>query len=107
MPSITLKNIPETLHQRLRESAARNHRSINGEMLAALDQYVSQQRPTDEKSLNEIDVTGELEKLAARDPHLFPIKVFDLPGQEEQLVLTTPGIVALGETLAEAVLKRR
>lgn len=43
--SITLKNIPEALHQRLRESAARNHRSINGEMLAALDQYVSQQRP--------------------------------------------------------------
>lgn len=45
MPSITLKNLPEALHQRLRESAARNHRSINGEVLAALDQYVSQQRP--------------------------------------------------------------
>lgn len=50
MPSITLKNIPEALHQRLRESAARNHRSINGEMLAALDQYVSQQR-TDKTQL--------------------------------------------------------
>ena len=45
MPSITLKNLPDALQQRLRESAARNHRSINGEVLAALDQYVSLQRP--------------------------------------------------------------
>jgi plasmid stability protein len=54
MPSITLKNIPETLHQRLRESAERNHRSINGEMLAALDQYVSQQRPNKAQLLTDI-----------------------------------------------------
>lgn len=75
--------------------------------LPQLDWYVSQQRPTDEKSLNELDVTAELAKLAARDPHVIHMKLFDLPGQEEQLVLTTPGIVALGEALAEAVLKRR
>lgn len=54
MPSITLKNIPETLHQRLRESAERNHRSINGEMLAALDQYVSQQRSNKAQLLTDI-----------------------------------------------------
>jgi hypothetical protein len=75
--------------------------------LPELDWYVSQQRPTDEKSVNEIDVTAELAKLAARDPHLIHLKLFDLPGQEEQLVLTTPGIVALGDALADAVLKRR
>ncbi|MCY3001533.1 MAG: hypothetical protein NTV21_06985 [Planctomycetota bacterium] len=75
--------------------------------LPELDWYVSQQRPTDEKSVNGIDVTGELAKLAARDPHLIHLKLFDLPGQEEQLVLTTAGIVALGEALGDAVLKRR
>lgn len=75
--------------------------------LPELDWYVSQQRPTDEKGLNEIDVTAELERFAARDPHLIHVKTFDLPGQEERLVLTTAGIVALGDALGDAVLKRR
>jgi hypothetical protein len=75
--------------------------------LPSLPWYVSQQRPTSEPGLDKIDVTAALEQLAARDPNLIHVKVFDLPGQEEQLVLTTPGVVALGERLADAVLARR
>ena len=36
MTTLTLKNIPDDLHERLRERAARHHRSLNGEVLACL-----------------------------------------------------------------------
>lgn len=75
--------------------------------LPALKWYVSQQPPTDDESVNAIDVTAELQKLAAADPNLIHIKAFELPGSESKLVITTPGIVALGELLAESYLKRR
>ena len=69
--------------------------------------WVSQQPPTDGKGLNTIDVTAELTKLAAADKNLVHLKMFDLPGQESKIVITTAGIVALGEGLAEGYLKRR
>ena len=75
--------------------------------LPSLPWFVSQQPPTDDKDLNAIDVTAELERLAAADPHLVHIKAFDLPGRESQLVITTSGIVALGEQLAAACLRKR
>jgi len=37
MPALTLKNIPEELLQRLRDSAQRNRRSITSEVLARLE----------------------------------------------------------------------
>jgi plasmid stability protein len=37
MPALTLKNIPEELLQRLRDSAHRNRRSLNSEVLERLD----------------------------------------------------------------------
>ncbi len=71
--------------------------------LPTLRWFVSQQPPTDDASVNGIDVTGDLVKLAAADPNLIHLKLFDLPGQEK-LVLTTVGVVALGEALAERYL---
>ena len=37
MPSLSIKNVPEGTMERLRERAKRNHRSLQGEMLAILD----------------------------------------------------------------------
>lgn len=37
MLTITLKNIPDELHRRLREIAARHHRSLNKEIIAQLE----------------------------------------------------------------------
>jgi antitoxin FitA len=37
MASITLKNIPEPLYDRLKAAAARNRRSLNGEAIARLE----------------------------------------------------------------------
>ena len=73
----------------------------------ALKWYVSQQPPTDDKSVNKIDVTLELAKAVASDPHLIHIKAFDLPAQPKQLVIDTRGIVWLGETLAKKYLESR
>ena len=75
--------------------------------MPTLKWFVSQQPPTDDESVNGINVTAELQKLAAADPNLIHVKVFDLPGQEQKLVITTAGIVALGERLAGSYLKQR
>jgi len=38
MPTLTLKNIPDELHARLKASAERNRRSLNSEILVRLEQ---------------------------------------------------------------------
>ena len=37
MPALTLKNIPEDLHAKLKESAEKNRRSLNSEILVRLE----------------------------------------------------------------------
>ena len=37
MPAITVKNIPDTLYDNLKQSALLNHRSINSEIIACLE----------------------------------------------------------------------
>ena len=69
--------------------------------------FLSQQPPTRHKDLDKIDVTFELERLAQGDSALTHIKVFDLPGQDRPIVVTTPGVVALGERLAKTYLQQR
>ena len=75
--------------------------------LPSLKWYVSQQPPTDEKGLNAIDVTANLAAIAAADPAFIHLKAFNLPPQEEKLVITTAGIVQLGELLARCYLEHR
>ena len=38
MPTLTLKGLPEELHERLKEQAARHRRSMNSEALTILEQ---------------------------------------------------------------------
>ena len=75
--------------------------------LPSLKWYVSQQPPTDDKGLNRIDVTANLAALADADPAFIHVKVFDLPPQAEKLVITTAGIVQLGELLAQSHLEHQ
>jgi len=75
--------------------------------LPGLKWFVSQQSPTDDESVNGLDVTADLAKVAAADAKLILVKAFDLPGQEQKLVITTAGIVALGELLADSYRKAR
>ncbi|MEM9378686.1 MAG: sialate O-acetylesterase [Planctomycetota bacterium] len=72
-----------------------------------LEWFVSQQEPTDHEDVNGIDVVADLEALADADEHTTHVKAFGLPGREQELVLTTEGIVALGRLLADRVLEAR
>ena len=68
--------------------------------------FVSQQEPTDDERVNEVDVVAAVEAVAAADPLLTHVKAFDLPGREKKLVISTPGVIALGELLADRYLAR-
>ena len=53
MKAITLKNIPERLLTQLKEEAKNNQRSLNGEILFALQVYLlrKKDRPTAEETI--------------------------------------------------------
>ncbi len=44
MTTLTLKNIPESLHQDLKRAAERNHRSLNREILLRLETQLREER---------------------------------------------------------------
>jgi len=41
MVTVTIKNIPEEVYERIKTQAKANHRSINGEILSILEQAIS------------------------------------------------------------------
>jgi len=41
MVTVTIKNIPEEIYERVKNQAKINHRSINGEILSILEQAIS------------------------------------------------------------------
>ncbi len=75
--------------------------------MPSLKWFVSQQSPTDDKRVNGIDVTAALEEVVAGDANLLLTQALDLPKQEKKLVITTAGIVALGEVIAASYLRQR
>lgn len=44
--SVSIKNIPDELAERLRERARRNHRSLQGELISILEEAARPQRLT-------------------------------------------------------------
>ncbi len=88
----------------LQSTVAQSRRDL---AMPTLKWHVSQQSPPDEKGLNTIDITANLAALAATDPAFVHLKVFDLPPQPEKLVITTEGIVRLGELLAQSYFEDR
>ena len=57
MPDLALRGIPDYLHRELKSAASRNHRSLNGEILARLTASV---RP------EPVDVQALLERIRLR-----------------------------------------
>ena len=47
MRAITVKNIPDTLYQRLKQSATENRRSINSEILVCIERMVQSRKRED------------------------------------------------------------
>ncbi len=97
-----------SFHPYRKEAAARLQSIINQSRkdlrLPKLNWYVSQQAPTNVKRLNELDVVADIAKVAATDPNFTHLKTLNLPPQEKMLVITTAGIVRLGEAIAEGYL---
>ena len=46
MPNITIKNIPEELFEKIKESSTANRRSMNAEIIFRLEQGLTSQRKT-------------------------------------------------------------
>jgi plasmid stability protein len=64
MPAnLSIKNVPEQVVQRLRERAARHHRSLQGELLAIVEAAVQEDRPA-----TPADVLAEIRRLGLRTP---------------------------------------
>jgi plasmid stability protein len=56
MPTLTIKNIPLELYERLKISAQTHRRSINGEVLTYLEKSLRSKRVDPDAFLNKLDV---------------------------------------------------
>lgn len=74
--------------------------------LPDLQWVLSQQRPTDHESVNAIDVTEAISKIAKADMRAIHLKLFDLEFSEPHLVLSTKGVIDLGIALARQYLSQ-
>ena len=68
MPDVALRGIPENLHRELKSAASRNHRSLNGEILARLTASVRG---------NTVDTAELLERIRRRWEGIGEIDVSD------------------------------
>lgn len=51
MPTLTLKGVPEEVHERLKEQAQRHRRSMNSEAIVILEQALMPTRPSAEEAI--------------------------------------------------------
>ena len=56
MPNVNVKNLPKDLHRRLKERAKRNHRSLNSELIACLQEAVMPTRIDPDEAAERIRV---------------------------------------------------
>jgi plasmid stability protein len=61
--NLSIKNVPEGIVARLRERAARHHRSLQGELMAIIEAAVA-----DEARASPLDVLAEVRRLGLRTP---------------------------------------
>jgi hypothetical protein len=95
-----------------REGAAKRVMSFITALRSDLGQpnlkwYVGQQPPTNEESVNRVDVMSDIAQATSGNPNNVHIKMLDLPTQREQLVIDASGTVWLGERLAKEYLQHR
>jgi plasmid stability protein len=61
--NLSIKNAPDQVVQRLRQRAERNHRSLQGELLAIIEAAVDEVRPA-----TPADILAEVRQLGLRTP---------------------------------------
>jgi plasmid stability protein len=55
MARLTIRNVPEKLHKRLKESAAQHRRSVNSEVICCLEKVLVAHRVDPQEFLAEVD----------------------------------------------------
>lgn len=53
MPNITVKNIPDSIYNKLKQQAQAHHRSMNSEIIACLEHTVEPERISDDEILRQ------------------------------------------------------
>jgi len=53
MPSITVKNIPDSIYNKLKQQAQAHHRSMNSEIIACLERTVEPKRVSPDEILRQ------------------------------------------------------
>ena len=76
MPNLSIKDVPEELAEALRERAARNHRSLQGELMAiisdAMQSSAKVDRPASFRSFDGRRGTRTIEDFARESRLLYP-----------------------------------
>ena len=54
MPSITVRDIPEAIYQKIKENAIANKRSINSEILYGLEQNYGKSKQDKKDTINQV-----------------------------------------------------
>jgi antitoxin FitA len=63
--NLSIKNAPDDVVQRLRERAQRNHRSLQGELMAIIEEAV---RPLSQRYLTVHEVLAKVRELGLQQP---------------------------------------
>jgi antitoxin FitA len=63
MPDLSIKNAPNDVVERLRKRAERNHRSLQGELLAIIEAAVREEQPATPR-----EILDEVRRLGLKTP---------------------------------------
>ena len=80
MPAITVKNIPDTLYDNLKQSAHLNHRSINSEIIACLEKELMHKKLSADQALKDARLLRA--KFKAKTANVKDIQSFINEGRE-------------------------
>jgi Arc-like DNA binding domain. len=59
MPSLTLKRVPDEIHERLKERAERHRRSMNSEAIQILERALKPTRMSAEEAITEAEALND------------------------------------------------
>ena len=83
MPNLSIKDVPEELAQALRQRAARNHRSLQGELMAIIHEAVGAEGkpglPASWQAFDGRRGTRTIEDFARESRELYPEPISGVP----------------------------
>jgi len=84
MPTITLRDVPDDLHQRLKQQAKTHHRSVNTEVIVLLETILRKPvNPTEPTPQERLSAMMEISRHCAALPELDPRSANEIVGYDE------------------------